>query len=91
MYIFIFFVRLKKFYEESQSDGVLQTDIWYAYRDQFTNSSVPMMPAADVIKNVNVAFPDSSAIMTTTADGASKYPFYFFSLLIIKDIYVYFS
>ncbi|PKY43897.1 hypothetical protein RhiirA4_341432 [Rhizophagus irregularis] len=64
---------LKKYYEESQSDGVLQTDIWYAYRDQFTNSSVPMMPAADVIKNVNVAFPDSSAIMTTTADGASKY------------------
>jgi len=36
-----------------------------------------MMPAADVIKNVNVAFPDSSAIMTTAADGASKYPFFY--------------
>ncbi|RIA93076.1 hypothetical protein C1645_763405 [Glomus cerebriforme] len=64
---------LKKYYEESQTDGVLQTDIWYAYRDQFTNSPVPMIPAAEVIKNVNVAFPDSSAIMKTATDGVSKY------------------
>jgi hypothetical protein len=88
IYIFLFFfsdikftkvtfIRLKRYYEESSTDGVLQTDIWYAYRDQFMNSPVPMMPAAEVIKNVNVAFSDSSAIMTTTVDGASKYPFFF--------------
>ncbi|CAG8797439.1 7306_t:CDS:2 [Gigaspora margarita] len=46
---------LKRYYEESQFDGVLQTEIWYAYRDQFMNSPMPMMPAAEVIKHVNQA------------------------------------
>nr|CAG8439935.1 12608_t:CDS:2 [Entrophospora candida] len=60
-------------YEESPFDGVLQTDIWFAYRDQFQNSQCPMMPAAEVIKLVNRAFPDSSAIMVTASDGSYKY------------------
>ncbi|CAG8452200.1 8073_t:CDS:2 [Acaulospora morrowiae] len=50
---------LKLYYVESPFDGVLQTDIWYAYRDQFMNSHFPMMPAAEVIKHVNQAFPES--------------------------------
>ncbi|RHZ47149.1 hypothetical protein Glove_590g40 [Diversispora epigaea] len=42
---------LKKYYIESPFDGVLQTDIWYAYREQFMHSQSPMMPAAEVIKH----------------------------------------
>ncbi|CAJ0747774.1 21586_t:CDS:2 [Entrophospora sp. SA101] len=64
---------LRTAYEESPFDGVLQTDIWFAYRDQFQNSQCPMMPAAEVIKLVNRVFPDSSAIMVTASDGSYKY------------------
>ncbi|CAG8682552.1 15901_t:CDS:2 [Funneliformis caledonium] len=66
---------LKRYYEDASDDGVLQTEIWYAYRDQFMNSPTPMLPAADVIKNVNMAFPDSSAIMTTAEDGIKRRKF----------------
>ncbi|RIB07494.1 hypothetical protein C2G38_2045948 [Gigaspora rosea] len=72
---------LKRYYEESQFDGVLQTEIWYAYRDQFMNSPMPMMPAAEVIKHVNQAFPESNAVMITTGDGSSKYPLLYLFLL----------
>ncbi|CAG8472247.1 1679_t:CDS:2 [Diversispora eburnea] len=62
LYWFYHFVRLlinflrhganDKDFLNDQRTSVLQTDIWYAYREKFMHSQSQMMPAAEVIKHV---------------------------------------
>ncbi|CAG8459761.1 2054_t:CDS:2 [Ambispora leptoticha] len=67
---------LKIVYEYVPNESLLQTEVWFAYREQFFNSPTPMMPAAEVIKHVTAAFPKAVAMMVTRSDGTTKYPLY---------------
>ena len=52
-----------------------QVTFWHAYRDFFGNPSAveQMLSASEVIKNVNFAFPGSSARVFTAPDGTQKF------------------
>ncbi|CAG8568141.1 2618_t:CDS:2 [Ambispora gerdemannii] len=67
---------LKIVYEYVPNESLLQTEVWFAYREQFFNSPTPMMPAAEVIKHVTAAFPKAVAMMVTRSDGTTKYPLF---------------
>ncbi|WRT66848.1 uncharacterized protein IL334_003811 [Kwoniella shivajii] len=59
----------------SSTSQLLQVTFWHAYRDFFQNPSTiePLLSAAEVIKNVTIAFPGAMAKVWTDEMGGQKF------------------
>ncbi|PWW80773.1 hypothetical protein C7212DRAFT_355810 [Tuber magnatum] len=63
-------------FEEDQSADITQIALWQAYQARFTEyvaAGRPLLPAAEFIKNVSVAFNNASAMVLPIAGGGQKF------------------
>lgn len=62
-------------FEEDPEADVTQIALWSAYQLRFNEftGQFPLLPAADFIKNVSIAFTTASAMVLTGPDGQNKF------------------
>lgn len=67
--------RMHETFVYSSGSQLLQVTFWHSYKDFFSNPGTagPLLSAAEVIRNVAIAFPGASAKVWHDASGQPKF------------------